>query len=214
MSSIVDIIGPFIFFGAVLLIVIGLNASLVESSSQNLLEVITQEKVTGYVAGADTVAGAARIVESDLYKVGNQGAPGIILADTTRLSFRGDVDNDGAVDTVRYFVNPYVAGGSGCNPKLRLSFLRRQNSQTGTSGRIPLSTFRLAYYDSLGRNISPALLNGGSADLHMARIKSVKVQMQIEAEMRYENKSNPLDTAFAASYWEKVISPRGLRTIK
>ncbi len=201
MSTMIDIVGAALFYGAVMLIVLKLNSSMMEASYQHNLRVMSQEQVSGI----DTLAGAARILEKDFSKIGSNTSLAFVTADSNRITFNGDVDNNGVVDSVKYSLVALSIPPGG-NPNLKYRLIRKQNTESGIGGGIGVSQFRLTYYDSLGRALSSPVSSGS-----FSRIRSIKVQMQTQSNVRVKN---DIDSTFASSYWEKVISPKNLRAVK
>ena len=201
MSSMLDTVGAALLYGAVVLIIMQLNSSLIEANYQNNLRMISQEQISGI----DTLAGAARILERDFSKIGSNASPAFVIADSNKITFNGDLDNNGVVDSAKYSLVALTTPAGG-NPNLKYRLIRRQNTESGTSGGVGVSQFKLTYYDSLGRALSSPVSSGS-----FSKIRSIKIQMQAESNIRVKN---DIDTTFASAYWEKVISPRNLRAVK
>lgn len=201
MSSMMDIVGAAILFGAILLIVVKLNASFMEANYQNNLRAMTHEQL----AGIDTLAGAAKILEEDFSKIGANASNAFVIADSNRITFKGDIDNNGVVDSVKYSLVNLTIPVDG-NPNLKYRLLRRQNTETGTQGGVGVSQFKLSYYDSLGRTLATPVGSGS-----FSKIRSIKIHVQAQSRSRIKN---DVDTTFASAYWERIISPRNLRAVK
>lgn len=201
MSSMIDTVGAAIMFGAVLLIVMKLNTSMTEATYQHNLRVISQEEIMG----VDTLAGAAKVLEADFAKIGANASSAFVIADSNRITFKGDLDNNGIVDSVKYSLVtlPLTAGG---NPNLQYRLIRRQNTETGIGGGIGVSQFRLTYFDDFGKVLATPVASGS-----FSKIRSIKVQLQVQSKTRLRN---DIDTTFASSYWERIISPKNLRAVK
>ncbi len=196
-----DIAGAAIFFGAILLMVMKLNISLMETNYQSNTRVMTHEQL----AGVDTLAGAAKILDEDFSKIGANTSNAFVIADSNRITFKGDLDNNGVVDSVKYsLVNLTIPAGE--NPNLKYRLLRRQNTETGIQGGVGVSQFKLSYYDSLGRALAAPVASGS-----LSKIRSIKIQVQAQSRSRIKN---DIDTTFASAYWERIISPRNLRAVK
>ncbi len=201
MSSILDTVGSAILAGAILLIVMRINSSMMEANYQNNLRAIIAEQISG----VDTLGGAAAILEKDFSKIGSNASPAFVIADSNKITFKGDLDNNGVVDSVKYSLVALSIPAGG-NPNLKYRLIRRQNTQSGIAGGIGVSQFKLTYYDSLGRALTTPVGSGS-----LSKIRSVRVQMQTQSSIRVKN---DIDTTFASAYWEKVISPKNLRAIK
>jgi hypothetical protein len=148
MQVMIDVVGSAIIAGVILVLVFNLNRSMGDMTFQNTLDVITQENAT-------TIAG---MVNSDFYKIGygesNTGTePVVEIADTSEIKFRADIDNNGTVDTVHYFVSasPYPVPGS---PTKFRKLYRLVNASSGPGASLGITAFKLTYYDTLGVQLS------------------------------------------------------------
>lgn len=206
MHVILDIIGSTVVAGLILLVVFQLNHSMGNMSFQNTLDVVTQEN-------AKTIAD---MINYDFYKIGYHGDitsadPIVEIADSDRIKFRSDIDNNGSIDTVQYFTSltPYYVPGSATGFK---QLYRNVNASTGPGARLGITSFKLTYYDTLG-----VLLNfpTPSDTAIRRRIRSIKIQMMVKNPIASDTTfAATLDTTFAATYWEKWISPKNLRALK
>lgn len=200
MSSLLDVIGALFIFGVVMLIALQLNIFTLDTNTQNLLRTVNQENVSGNESGV----GIGTTLEIDLSRIGaaDSLSPSILVADADRITFRGDVDANGTVDSVKYFLTTPPSTPEGGNKNLKYLY-RRQNTQSGTKGWVGVSSFQLLYYDQMGRTI-PTPVNAWS----LAFIRSVRAKVMFESAMRWKSET---DTSFAASYWETFISPVNIR---
>lgn len=201
MSSLLDVVGSVVLFGALLLVVLKLNGSLIDSNSQQNLRVMSGEQIGG-VAGA---AGLAQILERDFSLAGARTTTPITLADSNRITLQGDIDGNGTIDSVKYSLVA-LAIPAGGNTKLTHRLIRRQNTETGASGGIGVSLFKMVFLDSLGRPMVTPV--SGAA---LTKIRSIRVRVCVENPVRIKN---DIDTSFASAYYERVFSPRNLRTVK
>ncbi len=200
MSSFLDIIGALMIFGVVLVMSLNLNIFTMQKNTQNILRTSNQEKITG----TESYVGLGGIIENDLYKigVGDTLAPSVIEADTNCITFRADMDNNGTIDSVKYFTSSPVGVPTGGNSNIKYLY-RRQNTESGTKGWVGVSTFRFLYLDEMGRTI-PAPV----ADSLLSTIRSIRVKMMVENSYRMKNET---DTTFAATYWETLVSPQNIK---
>lgn len=206
MQVMIDIVGSAILAGLILLIVFQMNRSMGDMAFQNTLDVITQEN-------SKTIAD---MINYDFYKIGYHDHisavdPVVEYADTNHVRFRSDIDNNGTVDTVQYYTSstPYYEHGS-ATPFRQL--YRGVNASTGPGARLGITSFKLTYYDTLG-----VLLNfpTPSDTATRRRIQSIKIQMMVKNPLASDTTfAATFDTIFAATYWEKWISPKNLRALK
>jgi hypothetical protein len=200
MGSLLDILGALFIFGIVMLIALQLNVFTMEKNTQHLLRTMNQENVSGNESGV----GIGTVLDMDLSRIGAADAvsPSVLLADANKITLRGDVDANGTVDSVKYFLTTPPSTPNGGNSNLKYLY-RRQNAQSGTKGWVGVSSFQLSYYDNMGRTI-PTPVAAGS----LSSIRSIRAKVMFESAMRVKN---DLDTSFAASYWETLISPMNIR---
>jgi hypothetical protein len=206
MNVVLDIVGSTVVAGLILLLVFQLNRSMGNMSFQNTLDVVTQEN-------AKTIAD---MVNYDFYKIGyhddiTSANPIVEIADSNRIKFRADIDNNGAVDTVQYYTStsPYYVHGSSTGFK---QLYRTVNNTGGYGASLGITSFKLTYYDTLG-----ILLNfpTPSDTALRRRIQSIKIQMTVKNPIASDTTlAATFDTTFAATYWEKWISPKNLRALK
>jgi hypothetical protein len=183
-STTLDLIGSFVVGGLLLLIMFTARSNLVESSYERNMDLIAQEHVGTLV----------EMLQHDFRKMGF-GVPDSVVAvqaaDSTSVSFLGDLDADGSVDTVSYSVSDTSAASGTENPRDRL-FLHQINGQPTDGVNMGVTTFHLTYLDS-----------SGSATAVPAQIRSVGVSLTVESLY-------PYDDWYAKAMWEGVIRPRNL----
>ena len=201
MSNLLDIIGGLLIFGVVLLMSLQLNIFSMEQNTQSALRSMSQETISGDETGS---AGLGKILETDLSRIGlaDTLSPSVLIADSTQLKFRGDVNNNGTLDSVRYYITNPGSTPAGGNPNLKYLY-RRQNTESGTGGRFGVSQLKFLYLDDMGKVI-PTPVSSGS----LSSIKSIKVQLMVSANIRLKTDT---DTSFAASYWESLVSPPNIK---
>lgn len=200
MSSLLDVIGSVLIFGIVMLMALQLNVFTLEKNTQAAFRSMNQETITG----SESFVGLGGTLESDLVKIGGGDiiSPSIMIADSTQLNFRADIDGNGTVDSVRYYITTPGSIPPGGNPNLKY-FYRRQNTESGNAGWVGVSSLNFAYLDGMGRTISTPVLAGA-----LSSIRSVRVKLMVEGKTRLKTDT---DTSFAASYWETLISPVNIK---
>jgi hypothetical protein len=200
MGSMLDVVGGIILFGVLLLMTLQLNIFTAETAVQQNLTAYNQERITGNESGL----GLGGMVEYDLAQVGygDSLAPSVTVADTNRVTFRADIDGNGSVDSIKYYVTTPASIPPGGNPNLKYLY-RKQNTETGTGGWVGVSQFKITYLDNMGR-IIPTPVAGTS----LSDIRSIRIQMTVESATRMKS---DWDTTFASSYWETLISPSNIK---
>ena len=188
MVTLLDILGSFVIGGMVLLAVITLGTDMSGSAERMTYDLVVQENMVEL----------AREVEYDFYKIGygdTTGAP-IRIADSTSIKFMADIDNDGSLDSVRYFLGLPDELTSTPNPNDRMLY-RVLNAETPKTSNMGVVGFDLTYYDASG--IVTAVL---------ADIRAIRVRLDVESSFPYA------DTTFvkyAGLHWEEYIAPRNIQ---
>ncbi len=184
MSYMLDIVGSFIIAGLLLLAVMSSYTNVNEFALISSMNLTVQENLKEWT----------QIVRHDFRKIGfhvNDTTSAIQSIDSTSISFLADIDNNGTVDSVSYFLSdPDQVPGTE-NPRDRM--LNRLVSGQLTSGSLGLTDFQLRYYDGIG-NLTWV----------PDEVKAVEVFIQIESPF-------PLDTTYVWSNWRGVISPLNIQ---
>ena len=98
MTSHFNLIGSIIIGGLLFLAINRFHSSLNQNTQEKVLDSVTIQNSTSIT----------KLIEFDFNRMGlrtsNSSNP-IILADSNRISFLTDIDNNGAVDTLRYFLS-------------------------------------------------------------------------------------------------------------
>ena len=185
MSYLLEIVGSVIIGGLILLIILNLNSNMSSSSGELSMDVRSQGNVTSLIEE----------IEYDLRKIGYRvsGSPAIITADTNAISFQYDIDNNGAPDTISYFLSDTTALSSTPNPRDKLLYRTINSSSIPLTSNLGVTAFRLWYYDDLGSlTVSPG------------QVRSIKFALTVESIYPYDNE-------YASTYIERLISPNNLR---
>lgn len=190
MQMVYDILGSMIIGGMILVMVLGFNANIIQGAGLQTFNTTVQGNMT-------TVT---NVLEYDFRKMGFQVAfpqdSSITYADSTRISFKGDFDNDGTVDNMTYFFN--TASNALCtNPRARVLY-KTLNGGPAQSINVGMTRMRFDYYNAAGTSF------GGNVVAMPSLIKSFKVTISIESK-------EPYDTLYAGVYWDRTIKPRNLR---
>ena len=189
MGYILDILGSMIIGSAVILIILVLNLNIISSAAENLNTNIAQRDLTT----------TALVMEYDLYKMGYRVAKSKIeIADSNKIKFYSDLDNDGTKDSILYYLGDISRNNSTPNPYDRLLY-RQENNDTATA--FTVADFNLVYHDSIGNILDYSSLKN---QLERDMIKTINIALTIES-------GEPIDGNYQTSRWEKKISPKNLR---
>lgn len=186
MDVMLDIIGSFVIRAAVVLIIlttmVNLNNSLFRQTENAALN--------------DLVSGAGETISNDLSLAGYGSSSKVFnKADSIETIFFADLDNNGSVETVRYYLG---AGASGSHRIL----YRTLNSGPAFEIARDVILLRFKYYRITGGTISYGTFRSG--------IKSIKVSVTIESSHKltsiYSGSSDTL--RYQQSTWEAHIFPK------
>ncbi len=190
MQVIYDIIGSIIIGGIILLMLLSFNSTVMEGSAVQTFNSIVQSNMTS----------VTDMIEYDFrkmgYRVGSVFDSGIVYADTVKILMRGDIDNNGTVENVSYFLDHSKKSGH-VNPRSRI--LHRQiNGNPAQAINIGITRFRLAYYDAADLLINENPVKSPS------KIRTIRLALNVES-------TSPYDTTYAGGTWERTITPKNLK---
>jgi len=191
MMEIIDIMGSIVIGGIILLMLLSFNSGLVEGSAVQTFHSIVQSNL----------ASLSDIVEYDFrkmgYRVGTIIDSAIVIADKDEIVIRGDIDDNGTVEQIRYTFDTKKKTGYP-NPRAGILF-RQVNNGPVESINIGLTRFELAYYDT-----NDLLIKKNHPVEFPSTIRSVRLEMTIES-------TSPYDTTYSGATWERTIAPKNLR---
>ena len=184
MSTLLDIIGAFIAGSVLLLALIGTNANLIESNYRSNLMLVTEQNVVDI----------SRMIEQDIRKIGfgvDSLITSITMADSDRISFITDIDNNGMVDSVLYYTGDVSELDYTDNPDDRVLY-RVINGQTPLAISAGITKLHFSYYDSTGSETSV-----------LKNIRNIGIELEVESIV-------PLRNDYIKTYIRKKIVPRNL----
>lgn len=183
MGVLLDLIGSFIIGGLLLLTILSVNADVNKQSIQDEMSILVQQNMVELVSE----------IEYDFRKIGfgvQNPSLAIIKVDTSYIKFLSDIDNDGTMDSVIYYLTPTGSVQGTVNPRDR-QLCRKVNSQSVNSS-LGVVSFYLRFYDVQGVLTTNTTL-----------IKSIEYNLIVENAF-------PVDTTYARSTWKGIIRPRNL----
>ena len=195
-STLLDVLGSIIVGGLILLILFRLNASATSNLYNNTSEANVQSAMIS----------VASVLENDFRKIGYckdwtqipNPAKSILYADTSSIKFLTDVNNDGIVDTLYYYVGPTSELLNTPNPRDRLLY-RVVNSSIPKSSNVGITEFKLTYFDTFGNIITsmPVTPTG--------KIQKIQIDLQVE-------NTEPIDSTYVVAFWRQLrLSARNLQ---
>lgn len=196
MAYLIDVLGSVIVSSFVILMLVGFNVQMSTFSYDMFSSTLTQ--------GNAVVTG--QILEYDLYKIGYRASgQKISFADSTKIIYSTDLENNGSLDSVCYYIGTIENLSSTPNPIDRPLY-RSQNGQSpiqiaaisnlkdSTNSIIPY----FSYLDSAGVKI----VNPNTVALRK-NIRTIKVAMRLQAPEAIEGIYQGVD-------WERTIRPKNL----
>jgi len=188
MTTLIDVFGAFVLGGIFLASLFNLNMTISNSNWETTLDLTTQQNCVT----------TSQIVENDFYKIGwgdtsltNSTVSPITYADTSKITFRCDIDNDGKIDSITYYAGSTAALSSTTNPRDRLLYRIVNNKVTPMN--VGCTNFKLTYYDSAGATTNI-----------LKKIKALRVVLD------FESKDPNQDRVYAGLHWEQYIVPKTL----
>jgi len=185
MSVWLDIVGSFLIGTLFLLNVMRLNADITRQASLTTLNQAAQ----------NSAIAVAEIMEEDLRKVGfGVLATAVTQADSAEIRFLADVDADGTVDTLRYYMGDLSEAGGTPNPSDRFLHRVLNNSQDLRVGS-GLTDLQLSYFDSEG--------NALSSPVTLEDVRQIRVGFIVESDFSF-------DSTYAKMFMELRIRPKNM----
>ena len=182
MAGILDYVSSIALGGMVFLSLMAFYGQVDETHMSQVLSANIQEECSS----------ATEILESDLRKVGF----GVVdtvkfgLATTAAVRFAADIDANGTVDSVSYYLSLFPASGSS-NPDTRILYRRVNGVETPLLTNV--TSLSLNYYD-----------RSGNTTLFPSQIRSFDVRMTLKADA-------PVDGQYAGVVWSRTFKPHNLR---
>ncbi len=182
----IDLIGSFVFGSLLALNVLRLNADMADHSFRASLTYIAQIR-------ALTIA---QVVEEEVGKAGfGVSGTAILLADSTQLKFRADLDGNSAVDTRHYYLSSTAAAGATRNPKDRILYRALSGGGPQALNLGMITRFKLSYFAADGDSLALPVTVGA--------IRQIRVDMVVES-------AEPYDTTYAQVFLPLRIRPKNL----
>ena len=199
MTVILDILSSIVIGGFIILMSFGILDSTNKFLYSHNDDLIVQQNLTAITT----------TLEYDLKKIGF-GIPEhenvVLLADTTHMQMRGDINRDWHPDTIEYYVGPPSELAHTQNPEDRFLY-RKINGLPNTGMRIGIVTdFRFSYLDQ-DRNVVDI-----SNAFNWQKIKLVRTTLMVENPAAYTDKSNPDPDEYRTAFWQETdLVSRNLR---
>lgn len=192
-STLIDILGSTIMGGLLLIILLRLNNTSTEKTTNYGGELSLQQNLV-------TIA---QIMEYDLRKIGYcrnwtkfpDPKYSIVAATTNSIKFYADVDDNGIMDTISYYIGGLLT--STPNPRDRF-FYRKINSLPPAAINLGVTQFFIKYFDTYGDSLTMPLTDP-------TLISSYEINIQVETVYAY-------DENYSTAFWKQIrLLSRNLR---
>lgn len=187
MSIILDLIGSVVIASFVILMGLRLNQSISGSADASAADLTVQESLVDIV----------RSIEYDFRKIGyNVPDPqnSIIRDDSDHVTFRADMDRDGVIDTVEWYVSAPIGGFP--NPNIRILY-RRVNGGPPVGAALGVTQFSLRY-----------LTQDGGPIMFLSQIWIIEMTLQVQSPYRVQDAvlidQSYNDMGYAAAFWRQT----------
>ena len=194
-STLLDILGSIIIGGMVLIILFRVNTSATSNLYTNTSEANVQSAMISVGA----------VLEEDFRKIGYckswtkipDPTKAILFADTSSIKFLTDLNNDGNVDTLSYFLGPASELLNTPNPNDRLLY-RVANSDVPKSSNVGITEFKITYFDSFGNILSTPVTPP-------SQIQKMQIDIMVE-------NTEPIDSTYVVAFWRQLrLTARNLQ---
>ncbi|MFQ5822670.1 MAG: hypothetical protein ACE5JB_01290 [bacterium] len=182
MDSNIQLIGSIVIGSIFLLGVLSFYGGVFDFSHEKTFELLTQE----------TIASLMEIIEHDFQKIGSGlPFPAMAITDSNTITFLGDIDEDGVVDTVRYSLSDTLAASSTPNPNDVILY-RDVNSIRTIDTPAGVTAFTVTLLDEFG-NPTTELMD----------IRRLNVSLTVESLFLYDGR-------YARAVWQESFAPINL----
>lgn len=191
----IDLAGSMLIGGLMMLIIFRMSDSAAENVYNNGGELILQRNL----------AVTAEVLESDFRKIGYcfnwnkipDPSKSILQADSTSIKFLTDIESDGDVDTIHYYLGLASALVQTANPRDRLLY-RVINNETPAGINLGVTHFKLNYFNALGDTIYPPITIP-------SEIYTMEINITVENTEAYDQK-------YSSAFWRQIrLVARNLR---
>ena len=193
MSPLLDLIFSFVIGSIVVALLNGLVLNLRSSA-------VDQSTTTSVQAEVTTLGD---VVEHDFRQMGYRlakppGDSAIVYAGADSIRLRGDFDDDGVIDDLRWSIGRTTPSGN-INPSTR--FLVRRFNGAVQNMNLGATSLLFSYYDTSG-----AVVAAGTST--PSRIASVRIAVSVASVAPSE--VTPGDTHYVKAGWETLVRPKNL----
>ena len=194
-STLIDVLGSIILGGYILLMIFRLDGTVTETTFMNGSELTVQQNLTTLVD----------ILETDFRKIGYCADPEklkdptktILSVNEHGIKYLTDVNRNGNVDTVEYYVGPASSLTTTPNPRDFLLY-RSINQNSTLRFDIGLTKFDFLFFNSADDSIDFPITTP-------SEVYNIRLSVLLESSHAY-------DTMYTYAYWRQVrLAARNLR---
>ncbi|MDI6765584.1 MAG: hypothetical protein QME52_01980 [Bacteroidota bacterium] len=194
MNAIYDVVCSVVVGGIILMMLFGFNGNVAESAASQTVKLVTQTNLTAFTD----------IMEYEFRKMGYRvGSNIIIFADSLNIRFRSDVDNNGVIDTIQYYLDKNNPSGFE-NKNTRILY-RKLNSGPLQRINLGITQFRITYQNIQGQPFTTYPVPTPSL------IRSLTVVLSVESTFPFKESSMKYLKYNPGVYWERTMKPKNLR---
>ena len=192
MSVILDLIGSVVIGAFVIVMGLQLNQNIAGSSDATRANLVVQESIVDIV----------RSIESDFRKIGyGLTDPKLCIAvmQSSHIRFRGDIDNDGTIDSVDWFIGAPLAGRE--NQDIRVLY-RQVNGETPVGTSLGVTQFSLNY-----------LTDNGKVAVVPSQVSIIETTLRLESPYKVSDQIKGYEEMdFANGFWRQTrLASRNIR---
>jgi hypothetical protein len=177
-NVILDIMGSIIIGGILLITLFRMSDRATESTYNKTGDLTTQQNIAAVVS----------ILEYDFRKIGYcadwtkipNPAKSIVFADKDKVKYLTDVDRNGTVDTMSYYIGPTSELIYTANPRDRFLY-RVINNEKPVKVNLGVTQFNLVYYNVFKDIIPAPVVNPGE-------IYTIQISVAVEDVEAYDQK--------------------------
>jgi hypothetical protein len=190
MSIVLDLIGSAIVAGYVIFLGLRMNSTMSSTATASTTTVNIQEEMMN----------TTTILESDLKKIGyglSDPTIAVAVADSNKIRFRADMNRDGTVDSVEWYVGNALAKYTDRDVRI---LYRKYNNQSATIAAVGVTTFRLKYLDQDGTQTSIT-----------TNIAMIEMTLALSSLYKVADQVNPDSVGYVTTLWRQGrLSTRNL----
>lgn len=194
-TTILDILASIIIGGILITIVLRLSDSSAEKTHNYSGELSLQQNLVTL----------AKIIEYDFRKMGycakweNFPDPtkSIAKADTSSIKFYADIDGNGLMDSIRYYLGPSSELIGTPNPRDRILY-RVLNTEVPSGSNLGVTEFNFVFFDTFGDTLDFPITDP-------TRIHSYEINVKVENVFAYDEK-------YSSAFWKQIrLASRNLK---